>query len=90
MWVDIINRDKCVTDSGLHTPYPYPEPHASDCLFCAAGEPMNHNYEPPTAGERQCPGCETYQIGTHKHGADMLCDYHNLMVTQYPYITPEV
>lgn len=23
--------------------------HPADCLYCAAGEPMQHNYEPPNA-----------------------------------------
>lgn len=24
--------------------------HPEDCLFCVAGQPMRHNYEPPTKG----------------------------------------
>lgn len=24
-----------------------PDEHPADCAFCAAGEPMEHNYEPP-------------------------------------------
>jgi hypothetical protein len=27
-----------------------PGEHSLDCQFCAAGEPLEHQYEPPTSG----------------------------------------
>lgn len=47
--------------------------------------------EPARLAVRQCPGCESYQPGTHsQEDGSFLCDYHNQQVLDFPYRAPEV